>query len=78
MDTWESAVVNVFKSKKSQQASVQDIYSEIGKYRKLGDWELEYTEWNEPRYQHIVRGILARLKKDRLIDHVGKGLYVLI
>ena len=78
METWESAIVKVFESKKLQQASVQDIYSKIGKYRKLGSLELEYTEWNEPRYQHIVRATLNQLHKKGLIERIRRGVYVLL
>jgi len=48
---WRSAVLRVLRDHHPHETSLEDIYLEVGKYRKLDEWELEYTKYGEPRYQ---------------------------
>jgi len=49
----------------------------VGKYRKLKEYELEYTKWGESRCQHVVRATLNQLLKNGWVERIRRGVYVL-
>jgi len=78
--TWKEAVLHVLRDHYPNEVSVQTIYHEVDKYRKLNDYYeyyFELTKWNEPRYQHIVGETLEYLKKKGLVENIRRGIYVL-
>jgi len=74
---WSSAVLRVLKDHHPEPTSLQDIYAEVWRYRESFDSDLEYTKWDEPRYQHTVRGILQQLKRRGLVESVRRGVWAL-
>ena len=74
---WQQAVLNVLGDHFPEEVSLQTIYHEIGKYRKLSDFYYEITKHKEPRYQHIVRATLRKLKKDGCVENLRRGVYIL-
>ena len=75
--TWEEAVLHVLRDHYPSEVSLQTVYFEVEKYRKLVDEDLEVTRYGEPRYHHVVRARLAHLKKKGYAERLGTGIYVL-
>lgn len=69
--TWDEAVLNVLGEHHPDVVSLQTIYFEVRKYRKLGEEDLKTTRWGEPRYQHIVRAILHVLVKGGSVERTA-------
>jgi len=74
---WSSAILRVLKDHYPKPTSLQDIYLEVWKYRESSDHDSEYTNWNEPRYQHVVRGTLHSLKQRGFVENIRWGVYAL-
>ena len=75
--TWDEAVLHVLGSHYPREVDLQTIYFEIGKYRKLNEFDLEITKYGEPRWNHIVRSIIQSLLKKGMIERIRRGAYVL-
>lgn len=74
---WDSAVLRVLRDHHPDPTSLQDIYLEVGRYRKLGDSDLEETRHDEPRYKHVVRGTLQELKRRGLVENIRRSVWAL-
>ena len=74
---WDKAVLHVLGSHYPREVDLQTIYFEIGKYRKLNEFDLENTKHGETRYKHIVRATINQLLKKGMIERIRKGTYVL-
>lgn len=74
---WSSAVLRVLRDHHSEPTSLQDIYIEVWRYRQGRDSDFEYTRWDEPRYQHLVRGVLQLLKRRGFVENIRRGMWAL-
>lgn len=74
---WSSAILRVLKDHHPKPTSLQDIYIEVWRYRQGLDSDFEYTRWNEPRYQHLVRGVLQLLKRRGFVENIRRGTWAL-
>jgi predicted transcriptional regulator of viral defense system len=75
--TWDEAVLHVLGNHHPHEVSLQTIYFEVRKYRKLTEEDSEVTKYGEPRYQHIVRATLTSLAKGGFVERIRRGMYVL-
>jgi len=73
--TWSSAVLSILKNNHPGETSVQEVYRKIGQYKELQVWDLEYTKWDEPRYQHTVRATIHGLYNEGVIERSRRGVY---
>lgn len=74
---WRSAILRVMRDHHPEPTSLQDLYLEVWRYRESYDSDFEYTRWDEPRFQHTVRGVLNQLRRGGLVENVGRGLWAL-
>ncbi len=72
---WNSAILRVLRDNHPEPTGLQDIYAEVWRYRQGSDFE--YTRWDEPRYQHVVRGVLQLLKRRGLVENLSRGVWAL-
>jgi len=75
--TWKEAVLHVLGDHYPSEVSLQTIYFEVRKYRKLGEGDLEINRWGEPRYQHTIRHTMYALVKGGSVERIRRGIYVL-
>ena len=74
---WSAAILRVLRDHHPDPTSLQDIYAEVWRYRQGFDPDFEYTRWDEPRYQHVVRGILQSLKRRGFVENIRWGVWAL-
>ena len=74
---WEEAVLHVLGSHYPSKVSLQTIYFDVGKFRKLTENNFEINKYGQIRYQHTVRAILNILVKEGMAERIGRGVYVL-
>jgi len=74
---WEEAVLHVLGDHYPNEVSLQVVYFEVSKYRKLSEWHFEDIGYGEPRYQQIVRATLSQLAKKGMVESLRRGVYVL-
>jgi Mn-dependent DtxR family transcriptional regulator len=74
---WDEAILHVLREYHPNAVSLQTIYSEMKKYRKLREEDLELTRWGEPRYQHVVRAALHNLLEGGYVKRICRGMYTL-
>jgi hypothetical protein len=73
---WEIAVVLCIRDFGGDLVDLQRIYQGMEKYRELTKEEQE-IEYGQPRYTHYVRSCLAKLKKFKIVNQKGRGMYYL-
>ena len=74
---WSSAILRVLTDHHPEPTSLQDIYAEVWRYRESFDSDFEYTRHDEPRYQHVVRGVLQQLKRRGLVENIRRSVWAL-
>lgn len=72
---WSSAILRVLTDHHPEPTSLQDIYAEVWRYRQSFNSDFEYTRHDEPRYQHVVRGVLQLLKRRGLVENIRRGVW---
>ena len=74
--TFEEALIQIFKDNPKKNLEIQDLYNRIEDYCKLTDFQKENDpKYSRPRYHHIIRSIVAKLKKKKIIIRVGYDQY---
>lgn len=74
--TWNVTVMQVLNRHYPKAVDLKTIYSEVARYRKLTEWDLEETVWNETRYENTVRRAMTDLVRMGYAERIGKGVYV--
>jgi len=74
---WDEAVLHVLGAYYPREVSLQTIYFEVKKYKKLTRKDYEITNYDEPRYKHVVRAILNQLVKKGWVERVRRGVYIM-
>ena len=74
---WEEAVLQVLRNHRPDAVSLQVVYFEVDKYKKIREWHLETTKYGEPRYKHIVRATVNNLNRKGLVERIRRGMYIL-
>ena len=74
--TWNATVMQVLNRHYPKAVDLKTIYSEVARYRKLTEWDLEETSWNETRYENTVRRAMTDLVRMGYAERIGKGVYV--
>lgn len=75
--TLDEAILHVLGSHYPHEVDLQTIYFEIGKYKKLNEFDLEIIPYGEPRYHDTVRATINPLLKRGMIERIRRGVYVL-
>jgi len=73
---WDEAVLHVLGDHYPHEVSLQTVYLEVQKYRKLTEEDSSITKYGEPRYQHIVRATVSQMVKEGWVERLRRGGYV--
>ena len=73
------ALVRCFKAEPYRIFGIQDLCKAVQRYYEFSDFQRELDPKHpQPRYEHEIRSRIARLKKERHIDHLGYNQYRLL
>ena len=73
---WDEAVLHVLGDNYPHEVSLQTVYLEVQKYRKLTEEDSSITKYGELRYQYIVRATLCQMVKEGWAERLRRGGYV--
>ena len=77
-DSIEEAIICIFRNNKGKILEVRDMYNQLENYYELTKYQKEDdTKYPFPRYKHMVRSIIAQLKKKEIIIRIGYNQYKL-
>lgn len=74
----EEALTRIFKDNPNEVLEIEDLYNKFlsGNYYKLTDYQKEDDpKYPSPRYKHMIRSIIARLKKKGIITRISRNKY---
>ena len=71
---WKEPILKVLKKHYPDKVQLQVIYREISDYKSLKDYDKEpWKKGGQPRYQCWIREYLDILKKEGLVENIGRG-----
>ncbi len=70
------ALVKCLEAEPYRIFGIQDLCEVVQRYYELSDFQKELDpKYPQPRYVHEIRSLIAKLKKERYIDHLGRNQY---
>lgn len=76
--TLREALLMCFKNQPNRIFGIQDLCAAVQKYYTFTAFQKEDDpKYPQPRYHHEIRSLVARLKKERLINHLDRDQYKL-
>ena len=78
MMSLKTALLQCFKDEPNVIFGIQDLCRKVQKYYTFSDFQRELDPRHpQPRYEHEIRSIVAKLKTQRLIRHLKRNQYKL-
>jgi len=72
----KDALLQCFKDEPNTIFGIQDLCRKVQRYYAFSDFQRELDPRHpQPRYEHEIRSLVAKLKKKRLINHLNKNQY---
>ncbi len=69
----ERALIRIFEDQPEKRFALHEIHERIGDYYEFSEYEKELDpKYPQPRYQHEVRSIIARLEKKGVIERLDR------
>lgn len=74
--TWKEAVLQVIQERNGREITLNEIYEGVKILPVMRVFhEDPWQPGKQPKYECWVRSVLAKLKQERLVTHVSKGIY---
>ena len=76
--TLREALLRCFENEPNRKFGIQDLCSAVKKYYTFTEFQMENDpKYPQPRYHHEIRSLVARLKKEHVIDYLDRDQYKL-
>ena len=71
-----TALQQCFENEPTKIFGIQDLCNSVEKYYSFSEFQRQLDpQYPQPRYEHEIRSLVAKLKKDKVIEHIKHNQY---